>query len=94
MIRLLHSTESTPVNIGNPDEMTILEFANKVLELVKSNSEITFVEPTDARTADDPKVRSPDISKAKHVLGWEPRTSLDKGLLKAIAYFRGKLGLV
>jgi dTDP-glucose 4,6-dehydratase len=94
MIRLLHSTESTPVNVGNPDEMTILEFANKVLELVGSGSSITFVEPTDARTADDPKVRSPDISKAKHVLGWEPRTSLDEGLSKAIAYFREKLGLV
>jgi dTDP-glucose 4,6-dehydratase len=93
MIRLLHSKESTPVNVGNPDEMTILEFANKVLELVGSDSAITFVKPTDARTGDDPKVRSPDIRKAKRVLGWEPRTSLDEGLLQAIAYFRGKLGL-
>jgi dTDP-glucose 4,6-dehydratase len=93
MIRLLHATESTPVNIGNPDEMTILEFAHKVLELVGSDSSITFVKPTDARTADDPKVRSPDIRKAKHVLGWEPRTSLEEGLLQAIRYFRGKLGL-
>jgi dTDP-glucose 4,6-dehydratase len=93
MIRLLHSKESTPVNIGNPHEMTILEFAHKVLELVGSDSDITFVTPTDARTADDPKVRSPDIRKAKRVLGWEPQTSLDDGLLQAIAYFRGKLGL-
>jgi dTDP-glucose 4,6-dehydratase len=93
MIRLLHSTETTPVNMGNPDEMTILEFAHRVLELVGSESEITFVTPTDARTADDPKVRSPDISKAKHVLGWEPRTSLEEGLGQTIEYFRGKLGL-
>jgi dTDP-glucose 4,6-dehydratase len=94
MIRLLHSKESTPVNMGNPHEMTILEFAHKVLGLVGSDSEITFVAPTDARTADDPKVRSPDISKAKHTLGWEPRTSLDEGLQQTIEYFRGKLGLV
>jgi dTDP-glucose 4,6-dehydratase len=94
MIRLLHSKESTPVNMGNPDEMTILEFAHKVLGLVSGDSEITFVTPTDARTADDPKVRSPDISKAKHTLGWEPRTSLEEGLGQTIEYFRGKLGLV
>ena len=93
MIRLLHSKETTPVNMGNPDEMTILEFAHKVLALVGSESEITFVTPTDARTADDPKVRSPDISKAKHVLGWEPRASLEEGLGQTIECFRGKLGL-
>jgi dTDP-glucose 4,6-dehydratase len=92
MIRLLHSRESTPVNIGNPDEMTILEFAHKVLELIDSDSSITFVKPTDVRTADDPKVRSPDIGKAKHVLGWEPRIPLDEGLLQTIVYFQGKLG--
>ena len=93
MVRLLMSGEVYPVNMGNPDEMTILEFAHRVLELVGSESEITFVTPTDARTADDPKVRSPDISKAKHVLGWEPRTSLEEGLGQTIEYFRGKLGL-
>jgi dTDP-glucose 4,6-dehydratase len=93
MIRLLHSQESTPVNVGNPREMTILEFAHKVLELVDTDSAITFVTPTDARAADDPKVRSPDIRKAKRVLGWEPRVSLEEGLGQTIAYFRGKLGL-
>jgi dTDP-glucose 4,6-dehydratase len=93
MVRLLHSDEATPVNLGNPGEMTILDFAHKVLELTGSGSPVEHVTPTDARTADDPKVRCPDISKAKRVLGWEPRTSLDEGLLQTVAYFRGKLGL-
>jgi dTDP-glucose 4,6-dehydratase len=93
MIRLLHSGEATPVNMGNPDEMTILEFAHKVLEVTGSDSPIEHVTPTDARTKDDPKVRCPDIGKAKRVLGWEPKVALEDGLRQAMAYFRGKLGL-
>jgi dTDP-glucose 4,6-dehydratase len=93
MVRLLHSDETTPVNMGNPDEMTILEFAHQVLELTGSRSPIEYVTPTDERTADDPKVRCPDISKAQRVLGWEPQVRLEEGLGQTMMYFRNKLGL-
>jgi dTDP-glucose 4,6-dehydratase len=93
MVRLLHSDETTPVNMGNPDEMTILEFAHQVLELTGSRSPIEYVTPTDERTADDPKVRCPDISKAQRVLGWEPQVRLEEGLGQTMMYFRKKLGL-
>ncbi|MFL7793448.1 MAG: UDP-glucuronic acid decarboxylase family protein [Anaerolineae bacterium] len=93
MIRLLHSGEATPVNMGNPAEMTILEFARKVLEVTGSDSEIEFITPTDVRTKDDPKVRCPDIGKAKRVLEWEPRVPLEEGLRQAMVYFQGKLEL-
>jgi len=91
MVRLFHSDETMPVNLGNPDEMTILEFAHKVLKLTGSDSPITFVTPTDARTADDPKVRCPDVSKARRVLGWEPQVVLEEGLRQTIEYFQGKV---
>jgi len=91
LVRLLHSDESTPVNMGNPDEMTILEFAHKVLEVIGSRSPIEFITPTDARTADDPKVRCPDIGKARRVLGWEPQVPLEEGLQHVIAYFRDRV---
>ncbi|MCK4473117.1 MAG: SDR family NAD-dependent epimerase/dehydratase, partial [Anaerolineae bacterium] len=94
MVRLFYSDETMPVNLGNPDEMTILEFAHKVLELTGSSSPITFIKPTDARTADDPKVRCPDIGKARRVLEWEPQVVLEEGLRQTVAYFRKKLGLV
>lgn len=88
LVKLLFSEEVEPINIGNPDEMTILEFAHQVLEVTGSESEITFVEPADARTADDPQVRCPDIGKARRVLGWTPEVSLDEGLRRTAAYFR------
>jgi dTDP-glucose 4,6-dehydratase len=94
MVRLLHSNETTPINLGNPSEMTVIDFAHKVLALTGSSSPIEFVTPTDARTKDDPKVRCPDINKARHVLSWEPRVPLDEGLRRTIVYFRKKLGLV
>ena len=87
-VRLLHSSDTDPVNIGNPDEITILDLAHKVLGMTGSSSPIKFVTPTDARTADDPKVRCPDISRARRVLGWEPRVSLEEGLKRTIEYFR------
>ena len=89
--RLLHSDEKLPVNIGNPNEMTILEFAQTVLEVSGSESDIIFVKPTDDRITDDPKVRHPDISKAREVLGWEPKVSLRDGLTKTIEFFRARV---
>lgn len=89
--RLLHSDESLPVNIGNPSEMTILDFANAVVEAAGSKSPIIFVNPKDERFTDDPKVRRPDISKAKRVLDWEPKVGLKEGLAKTIDYFRPRV---
>ena len=91
LVQLLMSDENEPVNIGNPDEMTVLEFAHKVLEVTGSDSEITFVEPKDARTADDPKVRCPDITKARQVLGWSPDVSLEAGLRETAAFFQDRV---
>jgi dTDP-glucose 4,6-dehydratase len=85
--RLLHSDEPLPTNIGNPHEMTILEFARKVRELTGSKSEIVH-KPL---PVDDPKVRQPDITKARRVLGWEPRVPLDDGLRPTIEWFRSRL---
>jgi dTDP-glucose 4,6-dehydratase len=86
--RLLLSNETDPVNIGNPNEMTIVEFAQKIIELTHSSSKISFVEPTDMRIKDDPKVRRPDITKARRILNWEPKVSIEVGLSNAIEYFR------
>jgi dTDP-glucose 4,6-dehydratase len=92
-VRLLQSDEHRPVNMGNPQEMTVLAFARKVLEIVASESDITFIHPQDERTADDPKTRQPDISRAVEVLGWEPTVPLDEGLARTADYFRTKLRL-
>jgi dTDP-glucose 4,6-dehydratase len=89
--RLLLCDETDPVNIGNPREMTILEFARKIIELTGSSSQITFVHPEDVRIKDDPKVRQPDISKARRVLGWEPKVSLEKGLKTTIDWFQDRV---
>jgi len=89
--RLLLSDEVYPVNLGNPDEMTVLEFAHKVLEISGSSSEIRFVTPTDERTKDDPQVRRPDISKARQVLNWEPKVGLEEGLRQTIDWFRERV---
>ncbi|MGH2571755.1 MAG: GDP-mannose 4,6-dehydratase, partial [bacterium] len=82
--RLLLSDLSEPCNLGNPSEMTILEFAQAVLELTGSRSKLTF-EPL---PTDDPKVRQPDITRAKEKLGWEPKVSLKEGLRQTIEYFQ------
>lgn len=89
--RLLLSDEKGPVNIGNPSEMTILAFAHAVIEVTGSRSEILFVQPEDERITDDPKMRRPDISKARRVLGWEPQVPLAEGLAETVAYFRDKV---
>ncbi|MDA8019601.1 MAG: SDR family oxidoreductase [Thermoanaerobaculia bacterium] len=82
--RLLLSDRVEPTNIGNPGEMTILDFARHITRLTGSESEISFRDlPTD-----DPKIRQPDISVARDVLGWQPRVELDEGLLRTIEYFR------
>ena len=88
LVRLLWSDEPGPVNVGNPSEMTILQFAEKIIALSESNSIIDYRPLPE----DDPKVRQPDITKAKRVLGgWEPRVSLDEGLRATIAYFKQRL---
>jgi dTDP-glucose 4,6-dehydratase len=83
--RLLLSDYHEPVNIGNPDEITILEFASEVLELV--NNPAAHVVYKDL-PVDDPKVRQPDITRAREVLGWEPRVPRSEGLKKTLDYFR------
>lgn len=80
LVRLAESGEHLPVNIGNPDEFTLLELANAVIEASASNSEIVF-EPL---PVDDPQVRQPDITRAREILGWEPEVSLTDGLRRTI----------
>ncbi|NGP89105.1 SDR family oxidoreductase [Aliifodinibius halophilus] len=84
--RLSQSDHVEPVNIGNPDEITILEFAKEIIELTESDSEITFEE----LPKDDPQVRQPDISLAKEVLDWQPAYDRREGLLKTFDYFKKK----
>ena len=85
--KLLASDESTPVNIGNPREVTIRQFAEVINQLTGNQGGIV-VQPA-SRTQGDPQRRQPDISKAKRVLGWEPSTPLEEGLRHTIAYFQG-----
>lgn len=91
LYRLLLSDEIEPVNLGNPHEMTILEFAHTVIEVARSGSTIKFITPTDMRTKDDPQTRQPDIAKARRVLGWEPQVLLQEGLQKTVDWFRNRV---
>lgn len=86
---LLMSNEHNPINIGNPSEITIKEFAEEVIKLTNSKSKIDYLD----LPIDDPKVRRPDISKAKKLLGWEPKIKREDGLLKTIDYFKRELSL-
>jgi len=81
--KLIVSDINEPVNLGNPDEYSILELAKKIIELTGSKSKIVFSE----LPPDDPKVRRPDITKAKKLLGWEPKIGLEEGLKKTIKHF-------
>ena len=85
LVRLMNTPDDVtgPINLGNSQEFTILELATKVIELINSKSEIVF-KPL---PADDPKQRKPEISLARQVLGWEPKVSLEKGLIKTITFF-------
>jgi dTDP-glucose 4,6-dehydratase len=89
IFRLMSSEESDPVNVGNPREMTIRELAERIVALTGSTSRIV----ERPLPVDDPKVRQPDITRARTLLGWEPKVELDEGLETTIAYFRSKLGI-
>jgi dTDP-glucose 4,6-dehydratase len=85
--RLLLSDESTPVNIGNPDEITIKEFAEEIIEITGTGSSITYEE----LPADDPQVRQPDISRAREILDWAPTVDRKEGLRRTLDYFKTKI---
>jgi dTDP-glucose 4,6-dehydratase len=85
--RLMRAPVNDPVNLGNPQEMTLLELAKRILRLTGARSEIVFRPlPTD-----DPKVRQPEIGRARALLGWEPRVDVDEGLRLTIDWFRRRL---
>jgi UDP-glucuronate decarboxylase len=89
MAKMMNSEKNFtgPVNIGNPSEFTMLELANKVIQLTGSNSKIEFLPLPE----DDPKQRRPDITKAISLLNWQPEVELDEGLGRTIEYFSGEL---
>jgi dTDP-glucose 4,6-dehydratase len=89
IVRLALSDFHEPVNIGNPAEMTILDFAQKILALTGSTAQIVF-KPL---PVDDPRVRQPDITRAKRLLGWQPKVDFESGVRETIGYFKQKLGL-
>ncbi len=86
--RLLLSDESDPVNIGNPDELSMLDLANEILEISESKSKISYKD----LPQDDPKVRQPDITRARAILKWEPSVQRREGLIKTLDYFTQALG--
>jgi dTDP-glucose 4,6-dehydratase len=87
LVSLMESEVHQPVNLGNPDEMTLLELAKTVIEVTEARSEIVF----EALPTDDPTVRQPDITRAREWLGWEPGMQLEQGLVRTVAYFRRRL---
>ncbi len=89
LFRLMQSEEVNPVNVGNPNEMTIRQLAEAIIKLTGSGSRIV----TRPLPVDDPRVRQPDITRARALLGWEPKVPLDEGLRRTLEYFRRKLGL-
>ena len=91
IVRLLISDEHEPVNIGNPREMTILQFAEAINEITGNKAGITYM--PDDRSVRDPQRRQPDITRARNILDWEPKYSLEEGIKKTLPYFKDKLGL-
>jgi dTDP-glucose 4,6-dehydratase len=91
IIRLLMSDEHDPVNIGNPAEISILEFAQTINSLVGNPAGIVY--KVAQRLGDDPQRRRPDITRAQTILGWQPQVRLEEGLSRTIAYFKEKLGI-
>ncbi len=87
IIRMMESGENSPINIGNPAEMTIKQIAETIIEMTGSKSRVIY-QPL---PEDDPKVRRPDITRARTLLGWEPKVDLREGLTKTIDYFRTKV---
>ena len=87
ILRLLASSENDPVNIGNPHEMTIEEIARTIIRMTGSKSRLVYRPLPE----DDPKVRQPDITRARTLLGWEPKVGLEEGLSKTLEYFRKKV---
>jgi dTDP-glucose 4,6-dehydratase len=87
ILKLMHAPVNDPVNIGNPRELTIEQIARKIIEMTGSKSRIVYKPLPE----DDPKVRQPDITRARTLLGWEPKVSLEEGLAKTIDYFRSKV---
>jgi dTDP-glucose 4,6-dehydratase len=91
IVRLLYSNEHMPVNIGNPVEMTVLEFAEMINKVSENKAGVIFV--PEGRSTRDPQRRQPDITRARSILGWEPKFNLEEGLSRTIPYFKQKLGL-
>lgn len=91
IVKLLYSDEHLPVNVGNPNEMSILQFAETINRIVGNKGGITYVK--DARSVRDPQQRQPDITRARSILNWEPKVELEEGLQKTVPYFKQKLGL-
>ena len=91
IVKLLYSDEHLPVNIGNPIEMTILQFAEAINRITGNPAGIKYV--PDARSERDPQRRQPDITRARTILGWEPEINLDEGIQRTIPYFKEQLGI-
>jgi nucleoside-diphosphate-sugar epimerase len=89
LVRLANSEERLPVNLGNPADLTILEFGERIQQLMGIKTPIVH-QPL---PSDDPKRRQPDISKAKRLLGWEPKVALEDGLRETVAYFKARLAI-
>lgn len=94
LVRLAASQERFPVNLGNPDEMTVLEFGERICRLVGGSSGAALPFKFEPLPSDDPKKRRPDISKARRLLGWEPKVSLDDGLRETVEYFKAQAATV
>ena len=84
IVRLLNSNYALPVNIGNPDEITISQFAEEIIKLTGTKQKVIYKD----LPVDDPKQRRPDISKAIEILGWEPKINREEGLKRTYAYFK------